>query len=247
MADQEQEIEEEKITEFIENKEIKGGKTNLNIAGKAKLITIKGGKHILKITSHIDTLDIFGGYRELNIKSSIDNLIIRGGISKIYVHNFGDTKVNKLDIFGGTHEIYIYLFVNELSIRGGESKVICNYQYSKINKIITVGGKRDIYLNPNTNNAIKQNEGGTCNIHNTEIIPEPSWYQDSISDNEIPITVVQKQMKEPCVICLNEIKIGEEVYFLPCIHCFHTTCLKEWAKKSKTCPNCKFEIKNKLA
>jgi E3 ubiquitin-protein ligase SDIR1 len=244
----EQEAEEEqKITEFIELKEITGGKTNMNIAGTAKEIKIKGGTHTLKITSPVDTLSLFGGYRELNIKSTIDNLIIKGGVSKINIHNFTNTQVKNLDIIGGTHEINIYSFVDKLTIKGGVSTVICNWEHSKINKIETIGGQRDIYLNPNTQKAIMENEGGTFNIHKTEIIPEPSWYQESISDNEIPITILTKGVKEPCVICLNNLNSGDKVYFLPCIHCFHISCLQEWVKKSKTCPNCKYELKNKLS
>ena len=208
----EQDSEEQKITDFLELKEITGGKTNLNIAGCANEIRIKGG------------------------------------VSKIYVHNFGRTQVDNIDIIGGTHEIFIYSFVNKLKIRGGISKVTCNFEHSKINKIETIGGQRDLYLNPNTLNAQILNEGGTFLVHKTEIMPEPSWYQDSISENEIPVTILNsKSMKEPCVICLSQLKCGEEVYFLPCIHCFHINCLREWVKKSKTCPNCKYEIKNKLA
>ena len=88
----------------------------------------------------------------------------------------------------------------------------------------------------------------TCNIHKTEIIPEPIWYQDSLSDNEIPITIISEhKIDENCTICLNEFKKGDKVYFLPCIHCFHVVCLKEWVKSQKNCPICKFELKNKLA
>lgn len=244
----EDEVEEKKITEFLELKEISGGKSNLIIDGGAKKIDIKGGSHILKITSHVEDLHIFGGFRELNIKSEVGNITIHGGISKIYIHNFKDTKVNKIDIIGGNHELIIYSFLNELNIRGGITKVTCNYENSKINKINTIGGKREFFLNPNTEKAEQINEGGTCDIHKTDIIPEEIWYQDSLSDNEIPITIITEQkMDKPCSICLNEFKNGEEVYFLPCIHCYHKLCLRQWVKEHKTCPTCKFRLNNKLA
>ena len=243
----EEEVEEEKITEFLELKEIEGKKTNLNIVGGAKKIIIKGGYHILKISSHVETLDIFGGYREINIKSIVDNFIIQGGASKIYVHNFGDAQVNKIDITGGNHELTIYSFINELSIRGGVNKVICNYEHSRINKVKTVGGQRDFYFNPNTERCVQENDGGTWNIHKTEIIEEPLGYQESLLDDEIPITTLTVQNKgENCIICLNEFKNGDKVYFLPCIHHFHAVCLKEWVKSQNICPTCKFKFKNKL-
>jgi hypothetical protein len=244
----EEEVKEKKITQYLESKEIIGEKTNLNILGGAKKIDIKGGYHIIKISSHVETLTVFGGYREINIKSLVDNLIIKGGVSKIYVHNFNNAQVNNIDITGGNHKLTIYSFVNELNIRGGINKVILNYEHSRINKIKTVGGQRDFYLNPNTENAIQKNEGGICKIHKTEIIPEPIWYQESLFDNEIPITTISAhKIKENCTICLNEFKIGDKVYFLPCIHCFHVPCLKEWVKSQKNCPICKFQFKNKLA
>lgn len=243
-----EEIEEQKIEEYIDLKEITGGKTNLNIAGKANKISIKGGSHTLKISSHVDTLTIFGGRREINIKSSIENLNIYGGVSKIFVHNFGDAQVNHFNITGGNHEIIIYSFVNELNINGGVNKIICNYEHSRINKIKSIGGQKDLFLNENTGKAIIDNDSGTCNIQKTEIIPEPIWYQDSLSDNEIPITILSEpKTNEQCTICLNEFKQNDEVYFLPCIHCFHVKCLVEWTKSQKCCPTCKFEFKNKLS
>ena len=244
----EDELEEKIINEFLDLKEIQGGRTNLVIAGGAKKIDIKGGSHTLKITSHVESLNVFGGFREINIKAKVDNLTIHGGISKIFVHNFADTQVNEINITGGNHELTIYSFVNELSIRGGINKVICNYEHSRINKIKSIGGQRDFFLNPNTEKAEQVNEGGTCNIHKTEIIPEEIWYQDSLSDNEIPITKIEDQkIEKPCSICLNDFKKGEEVYFLPCFHCYHILCLRKWVKSHKICPTCKFRLKNKLA
>ena len=244
----EDELEEKIINEFLDLKEIQGGRTNLVIAGGAKKIDIKGGSHTLKISSHVESLNVFGGFREINIKAKVDNLTIHGGISKIFVHNFGDTQVNEINITGGNHELTIYSFVNELSIRGGINKVICNYEHSRINKIKSIGGQRDFFLNPNTEKAEQLNEGGTCKIHKTNIIPEEIWYQDSLSDNEIPITTVEDQkFNEPCSICLTDFKKGEEVYFLPCIHCYHILCLRKWVKSHKICPTCKFRLKNKLA
>ena len=86
-------------------------------------------------------------------------------LSSIYVHNFGEAMVNNINITGGNHEITIYSFVNELYIRGGITKVTCNYEHSRINKIKTIGGQRDFYLNPNTEKAAQENEGGNCTCY----------------------------------------------------------------------------------
>ena len=238
--------QEQEFTEYIEKKDIVGGKTDLNFRGGAKEISIKGGSHIIKINGHVETLNIFGGFRDLSVKSNIDNLIIQGGVSKLYIHNYKNAKVNKLDIIGGTHEIWIYSIVDEIIIRGGITKLWGNFENARILKLKTIGGQREIYLNSKTNDCEKENEGGTYNIHVTDPEPEPMFYQESLSENRIKITTLQNNIEEPCTICLTEFKAGDEVYFLPCIHHFHIACLREWVKKINSCPICKFELKNKL-
>ena len=243
----EDEPQEQEFTDYIENKEIIGGKTDMNFRGGAKEINIKGGSHKIKINGHVETLNIFGGFRDLQVKSNIDNLIIQGGVSKLYIHNYKNTKVNKLNIIGGTHEIWIYTAVDEIFIRAGITKLWGNFENAKILKLKTIGGQREIYLNPKTNECEKENEGGTCNIHVTDPKPEPMFYQESLSENRINITTLQNQkFEEPCTICLTEFKPGDQVYFLPCRHSFHIACLRLWIEKEKKCPICKFEFKNKL-
>ena len=48
--------------------------------------------------------------------------------------------------------------------------------------------------------------------------------------------------KKDCTICLNSFKHGDKALILPCIHIFHTDCIKKWFKTQNTCPNCKFKI-----
>ena len=243
----EDEPQEQEFTDYIENKEIIGGKTDMNFRGGAKEINIKGGSHKIKINGHVETLNIFGGFRDLQVKSNIDNLIIQGGVSKLYIHNYTNTKVNKLKIIGGTHEIWIYTAVDEIFIRGGITKLWANFENAKILKLKTIGGQREIYLNSKTNECEKENEGGTCNIHVTDPVPEPIDYQDSLSENTLKITTLQNQkFDEHCAICLNDFKPGDQVYFLPCIHFYHINCLRGWVKKGKICPRCKLKFNNKL-
>ena len=244
----EAEPEEEEFTQFIESKEIVGLKANMKFSGGAREIKMSGGNHILQICSHVENICSIGGIKNMSIKAPIDNLIIKGGSTKIYVHNYKNAKIDKLNIIGGNHEIWIYSFVNELSTRGGIIKIWANFENSKINKIETTGGQRDIYLNPTTDKVEIMKEGGTCNIHKTAPVPEPEFYQESLSDMKIPITKLKSQkFQEPCIICSEEFRKGDEVYFIPCNHFFHTICLREWIKKHKSCPICKYEINNKLA
>ena len=40
------------------------------------------------------------------------------------------------------------------------------------------------------------------------------------------------------MICLENMVSGDEVYFLPCFHCFHKSCIKSWLEKKEACPKC---------
>jgi hypothetical protein len=65
--------------------------------------------------------------------------------------------------------------------------------------------------------------------------------------NHFPEIVIEDVGKldegnKKCIICLEEFKNKEKVTALPCIHFFHTPCIKDWVKKQKSCPICKFEL-----
>ena len=65
--------------------------------------------------------------------------------------------------------------------------------------------------------------------------------------NELPETKIEDvnkldNDKKNCVICLEDFKNGDEALFLPCIHLFHKTCIKNWLKTNNTCPIFKFKL-----
>lgn len=45
-----------------------------------------------------------------------------------------------------------------------------------------------------------------------------------------------------CTICMSQYELKEEYMILPCLHRFHTDCIKEWFNRRNTCPNCKDRI-----
>ena len=45
-----------------------------------------------------------------------------------------------------------------------------------------------------------------------------------------------------CVICLEDFKDKDHITSLPCIHVFHSECIKSWLNSNKCCPTCKFEL-----
>ena len=61
----------------------------------------------------------------------------------------------------------------------------------------------------------------------------------------LPSTIINEKKEgenNNCIICLEEFDIGDSVTTLPCVHLFHTDCIKNWLKSQNHCPICKFEI-----
>ncbi len=45
-----------------------------------------------------------------------------------------------------------------------------------------------------------------------------------------------------CTICMCQYELTEEFMILPCLHRFHSECIKEWFSRKNTCPNCKDKV-----
>ena len=45
-----------------------------------------------------------------------------------------------------------------------------------------------------------------------------------------------------CPICLDEFKLSDKCYLLPCNHYFHKECLDDWFEKDKICPTCRLSL-----
>ncbi len=233
----------------IETKYIRNGNSDIIFNGKVKLCQITGGRHTVKIANHIENLEMKAGEREVHIKAPVDNITIYGGKSIIYVHDVKDAKAYKIYIKGGEHKIEILSYVHKLEIYGGNTTIKCNYINSKIDTIITIGGTRNIYLNPTTNKCVKNVKGGICDFHTTEPREPPISLIYKDGEGSISPTIyTQKKKDEICSICVDNFEKQKEVYILPCMHIFHKECLLAWfkGKTHKLCPNCKFEVKNKI-
>ena len=220
----EEEENEQKITEYIREKKYMEGRINIKFLGKAKFIEFIGGSKIIKINSEVEELKIVGGNSKLIIRSQINKLSMIGGESLIYIHQFQNmdnpknNKIGTMKIVGGKHKIYINSNVDELTMVGGNSKVFIDFSVCKINNFQTVGGK--ILVNPDE--SMEENNKIYCTKLNND------------------------KIENPCVICLEDMKIGNEVYFLPCFHCFHKDCLMNWMNQQEKCPKCNLKINYKL-
>lgn len=51
--------------------------------------------------------------------------------------------------------------------------------------------------------------------------------------------------KVECTICIDEMRVGDEVTVLPCKHWFHGECVILWLKEHNTCPICRAPIEQR--
>ena len=61
----------------------------------------------------------------------------------------------------------------------------------------------------------------------------------------LPSTIINEKKEgenNNCVICLGDFEGGDSVTTLPCVHMFHTECIKNWLQSKNHCPVCKYEI-----
>ena len=70
---------------------------------------------------------------------------------------------------------------------------------------------------------------------------------DTATVNTFPVTKIKdtsklKGDKKKCCICLEKYKKKEEIMTLPCIHIFHSFCIKKWFETQNICPICKIKI-----
>ncbi|MFQ6654466.1 hypothetical protein Gotur_025434 [Gossypium turneri] len=48
--------------------------------------------------------------------------------------------------------------------------------------------------------------------------------------------------EEDCMICLEELEVGFDAFWMPCSHTFHGDCIEKWLRHGHCCPICRFKI-----
>ena len=102
--------------------------------------------------------------------------------------------------------------------------------------------------NENVNEEIEDNEE-----QDEDGSYDDEYYSDEengIDENIIKTFQVSKikdiskldEDKKKCCICLENFIINDETMILPCIHIFHSNCIKKWLKRQNICPICKNKI-----
>ncbi|KAF4551951.1 Ring finger domain-containing protein 6 [Elsinoe fawcettii] len=69
--------------------------------------------------------------------------------------------------------------------------------------------------------------------------PAPAEAISSLPKREINEKDLGSEGKAECSICMDEVKLGDQVTELPCHHWFHGECVKAWLSEHDTCPHCR--------
>ena len=76
--------------------------------------------------------------------------------------------------------------------------------------------------------------------------PERGENRQNFANNllEYKLTKVDdlEETNRKCVICLELFNIGDNIISLPCIHIYHSDCIKKWLLDNYYCPICKYEF-----
>ena len=72
--------------------------------------------------------------------------------------------------------------------------------------------------------------------------PTSQQILDSLPETQIDDATKLDSEKKNCVICLEDFKNEDRATILPCIHLFHTDCIKNWLKTQDSCPICKYKL-----
>lgn len=65
---------------------------------------------------------------------------------------------------------------------------------------------------------------------------------DKLEVRELNERMLGGESKAKCVICVDEMAVGEKASVLPCDHLFHGECVTPWLKQHNTCPVCRRPI-----
>ena len=82
---------------------------------------------------------------------------------------------------------------------------------------------------------IQGNSNSLQELNNDEIL-------NNLEEVELNEQFKNKE-EDKCAICLENFSIGDKVSYLPCLHYFHSTCIKNWIRIKNKCPFCNNIIK----
>ena len=228
--------------------------------------------HDLKCTSFNGGFDFFGGGNHTNNNfisiNEIDTytcnkcgacINLKDKVDHLLCHQIEeDNKENEITEFRNNQ-----IISDSSSEEGDKQNVINNININIINnnngihKTYRIGGNlnnSDDDEDYNDKNNSNENDELEDNEEQEEF---DSFEEDDFSDENngidentiktFPVSKIKDiskltEEKKKCCICLENFKKNDETMILPCIHIFHSDCIKKWMKRQDICPICKNKI-----
>ncbi|KAK3684330.1 hypothetical protein B0T22DRAFT_274688 [Podospora appendiculata] len=69
---------------------------------------------------------------------------------------------------------------------------------------------------------------------------------DKLQVKEVDEKMLGADVNARCVICVDDMAVGEKAAVLPCNHFFHSECVTPWLKQHNTCPVCRKPIEEEV-
>jgi Ring finger domain len=79
-------------------------------------------------------------------------------------------------------------------------------------------------------------------IANREFEKLPTFNFSRSIQSEMDVCKDADDSENKCLICQCEYEIAEQLSRLPCDHCFHTGCVRQWLTEKDCCPYCRQSI-----
>ena len=107
----------------------------------------------------------------------------------------------------------------------------------RLEKSMDLDTKRLERLENSLNNNFPLSSGFFTSLQNTQSNSDENGILNGLEEVELNEQFKNKE-EIKCAICLENFSIGDKISYLPCIHLFHSSCIKNWIRIKNKCPIC---------
>ena len=107
----------------------------------------------------------------------------------------------------------------------------------RLEKSMDLDKKRLERLENSLNNNYPLTRGFFTSLQNTQSNNDENGILNGLEEVELNEQFKNKE-EIKCAICLENFSIGDKISYLPCIHFFHSSCIKNWIRIKNKCPIC---------
>ena len=204
--------EDNNMLEEIQNNDNNNRISNYFHSLRNDFYNLRNNAHFVENNIHVLNNDVH------NLRNDVHNLSNDAHNLSNDVHNLSNDVHN---ISNDVHKLSNE--VHNLSNDVHEVRNKVNTLFNNINLLFN-----NIISNEDSNKETSQNK----NINYDEILEEKEFDEEA----------TEKDKDEKCAICLENFNIGNKVCYLPCLHVYHSFCIKNWLKIKEKCPLCNNDL-----